>query len=83
MARKKVAEVIKVNPKDMGGRKTLPCFVEMMAFMSCIKENAFDTTPCQKHLSALDACMDTQKSKGKTRNTINFHLQRIAKSMRR
>lgn len=83
--RVKLAEVIKVNPREAegGGRRVLPCFQEMQLFMSCIKGHSFDMGPCRQAVEALNACMDNQASKGKRRSTINYHLQRIARQMRK
>lgn len=58
-----MAEVIKVNARDMAGRgKSQSCFPEMMAFMSCLKSNNFDMVPCKKFVESLDQCMSTQAS---------------------
>jgi len=54
------AEVIKVNPRDVEGRRMLPCFMEMMAFMSCLKSSSFDTKPCAEFANVLNDCMDNQ-----------------------
>ena len=60
MGKKKRPEIIRVNPKEIEGKKQLPCFVEMLSFMTCLKQNNFDTAPCQQYVTAINACLDTQ-----------------------
>eukprot|EP00850_Spirogloea_muscicola_P009358 SM000052S17750 [mRNA] locus=s52:573441:573674:+ [translate_table: standard] len=58
----KKSEVLRVNPRTLGGRKVLSCFTEMMAFMSCLKYASFNSDNCGAEKRALNACMELQAS---------------------
>jgi hypothetical protein len=53
------AGVMRVNPKTLT-RKTLPCFQEMLIYLSCIQKFNYDDDKCATEKRALNMCMDLQ-----------------------
>ncbi|KAH9555668.1 hypothetical protein CY35_08G126900 [Sphagnum magellanicum] len=75
------AGVMRVNPKHLT-RRTMPCFQEMLVFLSCLHKFNYDDDKVVKEKNALNICMDVQAKQGKQHNTINYHLQRISRTMK-
>lgn len=75
------AGVMRVNPKTLT-RKTLPCFQEMLIFLSCIQKFNYDDDKCAAEKRALNMCMELQAKQPKQSSTINYHLQRISRMMK-
>ncbi|KAF0852407.1 mitochondrial ribosomal protein S37 (mS37) [Andalucia godoyi] len=57
------------------------CAGEMLAFLASLKRNGFDDTKCAMEKQSLQDCMKNLQSKAKPANTLNFHLQRLAKKV--
>ncbi|KAJ7528610.1 hypothetical protein O6H91_15G011500 [Diphasiastrum complanatum] len=76
------AGIMRVNPKKFF-RNQSPCLNEMMTFLACLKKYNFEDEYCMKEKDALNACVELQARMGKPRFTLNYHLQRLAKVMRR
>jgi hypothetical protein len=61
-------------------RKIKPsCAGEMLGFLASLKRNGFDDSKCVMEKQALQDCMKNLSAKKKTANTLNYHLQRLAK----
>ncbi|CAM6076318.1 unnamed protein product [Sphagnum tenellum] len=77
------AGVMRVNPKNLT-RRTMPCFQEMLIFLSCLQKFNYDDDKVVNEKNALNKCMETPGSakQGKQHNTINYHLQRISRMMK-
>ncbi|KAG0564718.1 hypothetical protein M758_8G129100 [Ceratodon purpureus] len=75
------AGVMRVNPKTLT-RKTLPCFQEMLIYLSCVQKFNYDDDKCATEKRALNMCMELQSKQPKQGSTINYHLQRISKMMK-
>jgi hypothetical protein len=53
------ASVMRVNPKHLT-RRTMPCFQEMLVFLSCLHKFNYDDDKVVKEKNALNICMDVQ-----------------------
>ncbi len=53
------AGVMRVNPKHLT-RRTMPCFQEMLVFLSCLHKFNYDDDKVVKEKNALNMCMDVQ-----------------------
>ena len=73
-----------INTKKLG-KKIIPCKDEMLALLACFKKCDFVGTEskCAAERKKLDACLMFQAKQPKKKNTINFHLQRLARAARR
>ena len=73
-----------INTKKLG-KKIIPCNDEMLALLACFKKCDFVGTEskCAAERKKLDACLMFQAKQPKKKNTINFHLQRLARAARR
>ena len=73
-----------INTKKLG-KKIIPCNDEMLALLACFKKCDFVGTEskCAAERKILDACLMFQAKQPKKKNTINFHLQRLARAARR
>ncbi|GBG87358.1 hypothetical protein CBR_g45418 [Chara braunii] len=81
---KKVLEKLLRNPRlmSMQQKKNFPCFMEMMTYMSALKNYNFDDDKCAGARAELELCVETQAKQEKRRDTFNYHLQRIGRMMR-
>ena len=65
-------------------RKTLTCAEEMTALLTCFKMCDFgNDTRCAGEKRALNDCLTLHASRPKQKQTINFHLQRLARLAKR
>ena len=73
-----------INTKKLG-KKIIPCNDEMLALLACFKKCDFvgAESKCAAERKKLDACLMFQAKQPKKKNTINFHLQRLARAARR
>ena len=73
-----------INTKKLW-KKIIPCNDEMLALLACFKKCDFVGTEskCAAERKKLDACLMFQAKQPKKKNTINFHLQRLARAARR
>ena len=73
-----------INTKKLG-KKIIPCNDEMLALLACFKKCDFVGTEskCAAERKKLDACLMFQAKQPKKKDTINFHLQRLARAARR
>jgi len=73
-----------INTKKLG-RKIIPCNEEMLALLACFKKCDFAGTEskCAGERKRLDACLMFQAKQPTKKNTINHHLQRLARAARR
>ncbi|KAH8955342.1 hypothetical protein BDL97_08G132800 [Sphagnum fallax] len=55
------AGVMRVNPKHLT-RRTMPCFQEMLVFLSCLHKFNYDDDKVVKEKNALNMCMDVQNT---------------------
>lgn len=77
-------DVLKINTKKMDRKnKNQACFEEMQAFFRCLTKSkgAVDGT-CDAQRAALAECATMAAKKPNVRNTINYHLQRLSRSLR-
>lgn len=76
-------EILKVNTKQMS-RKQLACYEELHAFLTCLGRSGTSVdTNCMPQIAALTACADAAAKQQKAGSTLNYHLQRLSKFMRR
>jgi hypothetical protein len=65
-------------------RKTLTCAEEMTALLTCFKMCDFgNDTRCAGEKRALNDCLTLHATRPKQKQTINFHLQRLARLAKR
>lgn len=76
-----MAVPIKVNPRKRRGN--LECMEEMSAFFGCMAKNTAVEDACRHEVRALTTCATAAARKGKGSNTLNYHLQRISRMLRR
>jgi hypothetical protein len=68
------------------GPRAMSCMAEMQALMACMKKNAFELDRgCGAEARALSKCVaeDTAAKKKKAPNTVNHHMLRLARLMRK
>ncbi len=53
------AGVMRVNPKNLT-RRTMPCFQEMLIFLSCLQKFNYDDDKVVNEKHALNKCMELQ-----------------------
>jgi hypothetical protein len=53
------AGVMRVNPKNLT-RRTMPCFQEMLIFLSCLQKFNYDDDKVVNEKNALNKCMELQ-----------------------
>ena len=68
-----------INGKKTKRGKVIPCMEETTALMTALKKNNFDMSKCMRESDLLDKCTSTHAKTPKVKNTINFHLQRLAR----
>ena len=68
-----------INVKKTKRGKVIPCMEETTALMTALKKNNFDMSKCMRESDWLDKCTSTHAKTPKVKNTINFHLQRLAR----
>jgi len=68
-----------INVKKTKRGKVIPCMEETTALMTALKKNNFDMSKCMRESDLLDKCTSTHAKTPKVKNTINFHLQRLAR----
>lgn len=75
---------LKINTKKLDRKnKNQACFEEMQAFFRCLTKNKGDIDGnCNAQRSALAECATVAAKKPNVRNTINYHLQRLSRSLR-
>jgi hypothetical protein len=76
---------LRINTKSggRGKRRDVACLSEMFELLSCYKTNAFEDVKCANAKKALDACLELRAKAPKKMNTINHHLQRLARMTKR
>eukprot|EP00884_Botryococcus_braunii_P020651 jgi/Botrbrau1/726/Bobra.160_2s0049.1 len=80
---KKKPIILKVLPQRRQGKK-LECMQELSAFFSCMARNRFDIdSHCQMERSILEKCVEDTAKQVKERPTTNYHLQRLARMLKR
>jgi hypothetical protein len=71
---------IRINPNSKGkGKRDVACLNEMFTLLTCYKANSFEEGKCASARKALDACLDVRAKAPKKMNTINYHLNRLAR----
>jgi hypothetical protein len=63
-------------------KRTIPCMEETTNLMSALKKHNFDASKCLMQSDLLDKCTQAQLKVPKVKNTINYHLQRLARLAR-
>ena len=66
-------------------RPQLACAQEVQMLITCMKKNGYDalSSQCQKDAKKLSACVLGLKDDKKQKDTLNYHLQRLSKVMKR
>ncbi|KAL4445874.1 hypothetical protein ABPG77_009073 [Micractinium sp. CCAP 211/92] len=77
----KGAAPFRVNTKR--DRNEGQCFEEMNAFFNCMAKFTDVEDKCAAERRALTNCATAAARRGKQLNTVNFHLQRISRMIRR
>mmetsp|Transcript_22670 Transcript_22670/g.40388 ORF Transcript_22670/g.40388 Transcript_22670/m.40388 type:complete len:88 (-) Transcript_22670:164-427(-) len=78
------AQEIKEIPGMAGRQSQMECYSELNAFMECLGKSNFEVdSKCAKESSALMACAQAAGQKQKTKSTMNYHLQRLARLVKR
>ncbi|EFN57725.1 hypothetical protein CHLNCDRAFT_142966 [Chlorella variabilis] len=72
---------LKINPRRSRGNSE--CMEELNAFFTCMAKSIDVEDKCVAERRALTNCATAAARKGKTANTINYHLQRISRMLRR
>ncbi|KAL4859908.1 Protein RRP6-like 3 [Chlorella vulgaris] len=73
---------LKINPRKTRGNTE--CAEELNAFFSCMALRGADVEDkCAQERRALTNCATAAARKGKAVNTVNYHLQRIGRMLRR
>ncbi|KAI3438632.1 hypothetical protein D9Q98_001054 [Chlorella vulgaris] len=73
---------LKINPRKTRG--STECAEELNAFFSCMALRGADVEDkCAQERRALTNCATAAARKGKAINTVNYHLQRIGRMLRR
>lgn len=72
---------IKINTRR--GRGNLECMDEMTSFFTCMAKFMDVEDKCAAERRALTNCTTAAMRKGKQTNTINYHLQRLGRMIRR
>lgn len=72
---------IRVNPRRSRGNTE--CADEMTAFFTCMVKFTDIEEKCMAEKRALTNCATAAAKKGKVTNTLNYHLQRISRMIRR
>lgn len=75
---------LKINVKKLE-YKGLECFEEMSAMFACMSKvglTNFDDG-CKAERMAISECAELMAKRGKRRSSINFHLQRLSRALRR
>ena len=68
-----------INTKKTRRGKVIPCMEETTALMTALKKHNFDMSKCLRESALLDKCTSAHAKAPKAKNTINFHLQRLAR----
>ncbi|CAK0780648.1 hypothetical protein CVIRNUC_005125 [Coccomyxa viridis] len=76
---------LKINTKRLSrAQSKLECAGEISAFFSCMTRFKFQIDgTCDKEKEALERCAADAAKKTKQRNTINYHLQRLGRALKR
>ena len=53
-----------------------------LAMMTALKKHNFDASKCVRETELLDKCTSMHAKAPKVKNTINYHLQRLARLAR-
>ncbi|GAQ87299.1 hypothetical protein KFL_003430180 [Klebsormidium nitens] len=80
MGLKRLADRLKVDPKKLK-KQEMPCFTELMRFFGALKKVGYDADKCQAEKVALQEAINEMDTRKGHKDTINYHLQRIAKDM--
>eukprot|EP00890_Picochlorum_soloecismus_P002688 jgi/Picsp_1/341/NSC_00340-R1_mitochondrial ribosomal protein subunit mrp10 len=87
MGRKTTKEAtIKIRTNPVRGRRgNVQCAEELQQFFVCMTKSGGSNinTVCSKEIQALRSCAAAAARAPKAVNTINYHLQRIARMMKR
>jgi hypothetical protein len=72
---------LRINTKSAGKgkRRDVACMTEMFALLTCYKTNSFEEGKCASARKALDSCLELRAKAPKKMNTINHHLNRLAR----
>ena len=71
-----------INTKKTRRGKAIPCLEETTALMTALKKHNFDASKCVRETELLDKCTSMHAKAPKVKNTINYHLQRLARLAR-
>ena len=71
-----------INTKKTRRGKAIPCLEETTALMTALKKHNFDASKCLRETELLDKCTSMHAKAPKVKNTINYHLQRLARLAR-
>jgi len=75
---------LKVNPKSLGPKKGQECVEELAAFFQCMQTHGADVNAhCAKEKKALSDCASAAAAVQKKRSTVNYHLQRLARNLKK
>jgi len=74
---------ISTKPSGKGKRRDVACISEMFDLLTCYKGANFDEGKCASARRALDSCLELRAKAPKKMNTINHHLQRLARMTKR
>ena len=74
----------KIAAKQMT-RPRLACATEVQVLLTCMKKHGFDglNTKCQRDAKKLSTCISSLGSEKKQKDTLNYHLQRLSRFMKR
>lgn len=70
---------INTSTAGRGRRRDVACLTDMFALLACYKSANFDEGKCATARRALESCLEIKAAAPKNRNTINFHLNRLAR----
>jgi|Transcript_8937 hypothetical protein len=62
-----------------GRKRDVACLEDMFALLTCYKSFNFDEGKCANARRALESCLELKAQAPKNRNTINYHLNRLAR----
>lgn len=77
MGKQSAERPLKINTKKL---QTKACMEELSAFMACMSRAQFDIDErCKLERTTLMTCAQAAARRSKATQTINYHLQRIAR----
>jgi len=75
---------LKVNAKKLGSKRGQECIDELGAFFQCMQTHGADVNAhCAKERKALSDCASAAANVQKKRSTVNYHLQRLARNLKK